>query len=716
LVLLTGVACLSAQVTWAQQGAGPAPEAPAETGERGLPVTDAALPAQPVGALAGQELRPMGDLGGAAQAIVGSLLGGKKGSKTDIVRVRVVEDSAKQLKLLVSTREGAGGSIYGRVRDPQARVQSQIATYRYEIPAGASDQELVFQLAENVTATSVIESGSLVLYLARAGGSLNSPDAVRTYHLPKTWMKPIEIQLLPMGAAAMLPATRGVDPLPEPPAQQVPAPQAGVTTRGAEGGPTRVWVGDGPPPVQERASAATGTPISDARMRAQIAALPMRIGTPATPAPPVDRNAKGPGSVTLGLLDAIQPSIDTFKASDMTSIWGWVYQDQNPASGVYYYLPRRYDLAWDPTNGHHLRVDYKAADAESGGGVVMAATLRSGVDSTDIELMRRLLQAHPNAAGRTVKLQPLPPGSTPQMALGSVWGAPADRIAASDLTENMQIAWATTAVDIENLRVALRGSGIQGTFSVPIAASGVSMEGPVSVGLASPATFGRMPWSRAPWPNPTPYPLRLRYVHALAIVAGKATVYSWNAGGVRVPPGAQVTWFADKVPAWLDSGGPNAALRMWIDYEVDSDCDACDKVALEPITGGASQTSAQDIVFHTLSLLSRTGAARAKLQVRSSFLDPRSRELEEMPTFTLGADDKNFKAPMQIYQPEGGTGGAPLFEYRLTLIMPDGVKYEGSTWIPVDALSDEYEISAEDARRSLGFLPPVPTEASGAVQ
>jgi hypothetical protein len=472
-------------------------------------------------------------------------------------------------------------------------------------------------------------------------------------------------------------------------------------------------MGDGPAPVQSR-----DIPVAQMAIAAPLRAhmMEMKIALPkpaAPPPPPVDRNAKGPGNNPLGLLDEIAPSIDGFNPSAITNIWGWVYQDQNVESGVYYYLPRRYDLAWDATNGHHLRVDYKAAGAD-GGEVVMAATLRSGVDSTDIELMKRLLQSHPNSAGKTVKLLPLPPGSTPQIALGSVWGAPADRIVASDLTENMQIAWATTAVDIENLRVALRSQGIQGTFNVTIGASG--MQGPVSVGLASPATFGRMPWVRgAPWPNQTPYPVRLKYVHALAIVAGRATVYSWNAGGVRVPPGAQATFFADKVPTWLDSGGPNAALRMWIDYEVDGDCDACDKVALTPITGGASQTSAQSIVFHTLSLLSRTGAARAKLHVRSSYIDPQSRELEEMPIFTLDADNKNFKAPAPIYQPEGGTGGQPLFEYRLSLIMPDGAKYEGTTWIPVDALSDEYEISAEDARRSLGFLPPT-TEATGAVQ
>jgi hypothetical protein len=694
----------------------------------------------------------------------------------------------------------------------------------------------------------------------------------------------IEVDLIPVGVAATLPATRGVDALPAPPAQEgAPSQMGATTTRSADGDPTLVWVGDGPPRVPEAGTGAPGRPAVDpAELRSALAALPpppahgspepeagvatrdadaapsqpaadadaspidespihgraggegfrdplqpegyrpavLRIrsawwvdsvqviyqdelghtqegvvhggmggephdyqlrpgeyvthihGTlnaeyvdslvietnqrPASPTfgsggperpretfsiaiPPghhfvgfhgrsaqylhaigvvsareVDRTARGPGSVTLGLLDEIHPSVNGFKSSEMTNIWRSVYQDQNPASGVYYYLPRRYDLAWDSTNGHHLRVDYKAAGAEGGGGVVMAATLQSGVDSSDVDLMQRLLQAHPNVGGRKVKLQPLPPGSTPLIALGSVWGAPADRIVTSDLTENIQIAWATTAVDIENLRVALSGKGIQGTFSVPIGSSGAKMEGPVSVVLASTATFGRMPWRRDElWQNETPYTVRLRYVHALAIVDGKATVYSWNAGGVRVPPGADASFRGDKVPTWLDS---DAALRMWIEYEVDSDCKPCDKVALTSITGGASQTTAQQIVFHTLSLLSRTGAARVKIQVRSNYLDPREQALSAMPIFTLDADDKSFKAPMPIYQPEGATQGAPLFEYRLSLVMPDGAKHEGTNWIPVDALMDEYEVTADDVRRSLGFLPAVATEASGAPQ
>jgi hypothetical protein len=192
-------------------------------------------------------------------------------------------------------------------------------------------------------------------------------------------------------------------------------------------------------------------------------------------------------------------------------------------------------------------------------------------------------------------------------------------------------------------------------------------------------------------------------------------VYSWNAGGVRVPPGDHASFVAHSVPTWLDPDGPDAALRMWIDYEVESDCKPCDKIALTAITGGVSQTTAQEVIFHTLSLLSRTGAARVKIQVRSNHLNPRERELGTMPIFTFDADDKSFKAPMPIYLPAGGTEGTPLFEYRLSLVMPDGTKHEGSEWIPVDSLMDEYEVTADDVRRSLGSIPPS-TQAAGAPQ
>jgi len=716
LVLSTGVACALAQVTWAEGNAAPpVPLPPAtETETRDLPPAATPMPAVPIGGLAGQELRPMGDLAGLATAVMGSVLGGNKGNKADIVRVVVLEDTESLLRLRVSTRNGGGASIFGRIRDANGQLQNQFNTFRYEIPPNAIDQDLEFRLSDSVPTQASLESGSVVLYIARSGGNFAMPDSVRTYYLPKRWEKPVDVRLDPVGAAAQLPTTRGVDPLPEPPSSRAaPQPAAGIATRG---GSNEVWVGEGPPPTQERAApgGVAVQPLNRIALANVARILPQIHTTP--PAPP-DLTAKGPGNVKISLLSEISASISGFQEKDLTNAYGWVYQDKNPDSGIYYYLPRRYDLSWDPTNGHYLRVDYKAAsDAGAAGGVVLAATLRTGIDSTDIELMKQLLLSYPGVAGHAVRLQPVPPGAAPTIVLQEkTWGAPADRIVASDRTEDVQIAWATTSTEVENLRIALRGEGIQGNLVVPIGESGDTMNAPVSVGLASTATFGRMTWKRdAAWQNQTPYPLRLNYVHALTLQGGRPVVYSWQAGAARVPPGAFVRFDATRVPTWLDSG-PQAALRTWIAYSVESNCEACDKVAMAPVTGGVSQTSAQHIVFHTLSLLSRSGASRVKIQVRSLYLDPNKREMAEMASFTLDADDKNFTAPQPIYQPPAGerTSG-PLFEYRLSLVMPDGSKYDGQNWVGVDALSDEYEISAEDVRKSLGFLPKDRAEASGA--
>ena len=55
-----------------------------------------------------------------------------------------------------------------------------------------------------------------------------------------------------------------------------------------------------------------------------------------------------------------------------------VHVDGNPDSGLYYYLPRRFDLAWSPETQYALTVIYGMAGAtDAEGQVLMAARLET---------------------------------------------------------------------------------------------------------------------------------------------------------------------------------------------------------------------------------------------------------------------------------------------------------------------------------------------------
>jgi hypothetical protein len=222
---------------------------------------------------------------------------------------------------------------------------------------------------------------------------------------------------------------------------------------------------------------------------------------------------------------------------------------------------------------------------------------------------------------------------------------------------------------------------------------------PISIRLADRESFGRLRWNRTEGArNQTPYPLRLRYLHALCIDprTNLPILYTWSLGDTAVPPSARVQWDAARVPAWIDT----EAKRIWVDYGVSQNCDACDKRVLEGITGGVSSVAAEQITFRTITPLADTAAYEITAHVRSKFFDPRDRAMMQR-VVVLGADNKDFTLG-PIYNADR-RDGEPLFEYRLDLAMPDGRTYRGTQWIRSEEL--RVVVGKAQLEQSLGSLP-----------
>jgi hypothetical protein len=150
------------------------------------------------------------------------------------------------------------------------------------------------------------------------------------------------------------------------------------------------------------------------------------------------------------------------------------------------------------------------------------------------------------------------------------------------------------------------------------------------------------------------------------------------------------------VPAWIDT----EAKRIWVDYGVSQNCDACDKRVLEGITGGVSSVAAEQLTFRTITPLADAGAYEVTAHVRSKFFDLRDRAMVEK-VLVLGADNKDFTLG-PIYNADRRDGES-LFEYRLDLAMPDGRTHRGTQWIRSDEL--RVVVGKAQLEQSLGPLP-----------
>jgi hypothetical protein len=339
----------------------------------------------------------------------------------------------------------------------------------------------------------------------------------------------------------------------------------------------------------------------------------------------------------------------------------------------------------------------------------MSATLQSGLDLAEVQLAQELLNAYRRRNPSTVftALRPLPleEGGL-DVSLAAVLGQysiPKEKVVItglSDVLGEIEVSWITDPVTKENVQLALmQDVGVNGGVTFAAAGGAVAPQVPISIQLADGDSFGRVRWNRAEGHrNLTPYPIRLRYLHALVIDPRNnlPILYSWSLENREVPPQARVQWDASRVPAWIDT----EAKRVWVEYGVVETCDPCDRQVLDRITGGVTSVAADQITFHTITPLADVGGYEITAHVRSKYFDPKDRAVLQK-SVVLNADNQDFTLKPIYNVPR--EAGEPLFEYLLELAMPDGTQHRGTRWIPSESV--RVLIGRAQLEQSLGTLP-----------
>jgi hypothetical protein len=435
---------------------------------------------------------------------------------------------------------------------------------------------------------------------------------------------------------------------------------------------------------------------------------------------------RGPSALSvINLLDGLY--IDrgvNLDQSDILRIDHHLYQDANPATGLYYYAPKRYDLQWDPQNQYAMTVIYGMAGQKEGEGeVFMATRLQAGVDLAELQLAEELLRAYlrrnaETSGTRFRELRPLPLAAASDVELfggaNNEFTVPPDKISVQGITgllDSMDVSWATDVRRLLNVESLLRtDAGIHG--SITMHASGqekLSRAIPLEIAVASHETFGRIPFDRARgWVNTSRYPIRLDTLHALLLAPESGNglrkdqpiVLTWNLGGAVIPPGVGVSWNAGWVPAWIDS----RAKVVWIRYGVDGACDACDELVFtEKFIPPPPST--REIQFTTGDVFEVTSAYQIRIHVRSPFLDPQRNRVLEQPGVMLDKDGVEYPIARLFLTDREMTGAGtqvPFYEFQVEVVMRDG-KVHQSGWTQTRTL--DYLLGSASLREVLGYLP-----------
>jgi hypothetical protein len=661
--------------------------------------------------LTGSTLAPLQDAESLFDGLIQHLGGGKnRPVKAAIERVTVSEDTPRRLVVTV-TYSGLGqATLSGEVRSADRRVLAEIEAQRVSLTEPNGQATLAFEMRGSRERETRSQSTSLRIVAMEQGRGI--PLVSRNFMLYKDWSatpgpgnRVLNVVAKPIGTAARL------GPQPDyaaPP--KIAVPMGVMLAKPMPASATMSAMSRGPITRQRQHMSAQTQAATTALPKANLSLKRIESFNFGVKAEDVQKGAQGPGAAPIELLEGLRTEDINLNPAQLFSIATSIYPDKNPNSGVFYYHPRSYHLEWTPENGHGMRILYGAAAGDSAAGsVLMATRLQSGMDASEVQLATELLNAYRRRYPATVftALRPLPLDKDGvDVSIGAVLGQyaiPKDKIAItalSDVLGEIEVSWVTDPVTKENLQLALmQDIGVNGDVSFTATGGALAPQVPIAIQIADRDSFGRGRWSRAEgYRNLTPYPMRLRYLHALIIDPRNnlPILYTWSLDNVEVPPQARVAWDATRVPAWIDT----EAKRVWVDYSVVDSCETCDKQVLDGITGGVTSIAADQITFHTITPLADTGGYEISAQVRSKYFDPKDRG-ELRKSIVLKADSQDFfvRPIYNVSRPPG----EPLFEYLLELAMPDGTIHQGTTWIPSDNL--RVLIGRSQLEQSLGKLP-----------
>ncbi len=692
--------------------------------------------------LAGKNLAPADSLTDALHDLLGALIPAAERISGTFQEAKAVASAERELGIDLTYKGLESAVVRAKVTGPDRRPMPHVACRETEVPAGdaTTARHLTLSCALQATAPEGHTATSTYLLLEAARVGRPRAQIIRAFALPKTWRQAIapenvvvDVTPQPLGRTADY-----VRALTSPTPTPTPTPGRVVIVRDHRRDdrafPAPV-VRTAPAPAPERPAEVAARVERSAMLRMRTAevveALPnsrirvpirdfvfVRPDTPppATPTAPTNRVS----AFTIDLLNGVDTAGVDVGRDELLRVFESVYRDENAESGVFYFVPRGYRLAWDETiggsRGLGLRMSYQRLQGESADNSVRTAlTLDAGVDLVEQSIARELLavQSRQAPAFKFTELRAFPLAAPPSVSLRNdlqhAYNISGDRIGVVALTDalgQIDVSWTTDTVNTQNMRLALRqGLGLAGEIKFsPANSGGPSPVIPIRVRLDDPETYGTIAWSRGELRNRTPFPLRLESLHALVVESSRATVYSWDLGAAEVPARARMRFALDQVPDAVD----RAAKRMWIRYSIDRRCENCVAGVIDQLLSGDVWPDISRVTVRTLTPLTDTGAAELWVKTRSRFFTTTSSELTQGPTLTFTAD-RSEQVVEPVFgrpAPDESPDAPPLLEYAITLIMPDGTEHRGTTWIP--SPSDQIRVGRVQVERSLGALPPHP--------
>lgn len=418
-------------------------------------------------------------------------------------------------------------------------------------------------------------------------------------------------------------------------------------------------------------------------------------------------NRQGPANRPIRPGDLINANglTDAPELQEFLNIFPDVYPDANPASGIFYFLPNAYYLEWDGDRPALYRTFRMAESDEAEGEVSVSATLEPRVGSAERRLLQVLTQfyaKHNQLPFSSVQAMPVR-ASQSTTTLGQILGQydiAAEDVLVTGPTEALgpiTVEWTMSSSMMNNLAEVLRSAqGLNAGLTLVPEADLDPRRISLHIRLDDELSFDRIPWENSlRWVNDRPYPVQLKAGHVIVLDASdRPTLTTWDMSSTApIPPGAAAKFIND-----LTRNVMNHSIYRWIEYEIIKDEVNTERL-LREITGGVAEVEQGELEIRTLNPLEATGAFEIYVQIRSRYLSPSADEIETTDVI-VESDRETYTLPFYLGRSDDDTP----FEYRVSVMMPDGTEHVGKNWLPGSSRL-RIAIGPRQIEDSVGFMP-----------
>lgn len=423
---------------------------------------------------------------------------------------------------------------------------------------------------------------------------------------------------------------------------------------------------------------------------------------PATPPTPESKDPIGPKLSGIPHLMRAEVSEDFRQVLSRINLFDELYEDKNPKSNIYYYLPAKYSLKWDnDAKNYSFSVYYLSATDGNRGSVIVTAKLYPNITESDVALAEKLLAKTYN---KEVKLRSMTMllKDTPKVNFGSalsnfdVKSESTNITVPSDVFSPIIMSWRMDSRVEDLIGAMMNDQGLAGniTFS-PIGDVEKNISVVASMKINEAQTFGQMRYNDGVYlfkepKNPYDYPVTLKNAVILkkngsnfTLEQQRLTAASTQSNSVflinplDIPKLMRATLVEpmDLINDKRDSIRKQSIESIWVDYSVDN-CSDCNLAIQQKILKGTTSSKIQKIALEVMNPLDFTKAQAIKMQIKSVFGDPNGKSEQLLPTIDVKEDLKSLSGG-DLFITEGKS---PEFDYKVYILMKDGQLLE-SEWI-----------------------------------